>query len=157
MVDIDYPAETWGLAVFGTLAALVVTALPGVALVRVVPALKEILIGAGVVYVLLDTAETADGAAVAVVAGMVATVGFNVLAAVVGAVVGVTLLGGGADAVAGAGVVAGVDLAAALRAVRLLSVLFVSPVGYAVGGALGAYLNGRGEEASAESSPETPR
>lgn len=156
MVDIDHPVETWGFAVFGTLAALVATALPGVALVRVVPALKEIVIGTALVYVLLDTSEVADGAAFAVVAGMVAAVAFNLLATVAGALVGVSLLGGGASAVAGMGSIAGVDLAVALRAVRLFSVLVVSPIGYAAGGALGAYLNGRGEDASEEPNPETP-
>jgi hypothetical protein len=156
MVDIDHPAETWGLAVFGTLAALVATALPVVAFVRVVPALKEVLIGAALVYLLLETTELGDGAAFAVVAGMVATVLFNVLAAVVGAVVGVSLLGGGANVVAGMGSFAGVDLAVVARAVRLFSILVVSPVGYTAGGALGAYLNRRAEGEAEETGPETP-
>ncbi|MFB6169159.1 MAG: hypothetical protein ABEJ43_09980 [Haloferacaceae archaeon] len=155
MVDIDHPAETWGFAVFGTLAALVATALPVVALVRVVPALKEVLIGAALVYLLLETTELGDGAAFAAVAGMAATVLFNVLAAVVGAVVGVALLGG-ADAVAGMGTVAGVDLPVVLRAVRLFTILVVSPVGYTAGGALGAYLNRRAEEDADDTAPETP-
>lgn len=156
MVDIDHPTETWGFAVFGTLAALVVTALPVVGFVRVVPAFKEILIGAGIVYLLLDTAELGDGAAFAVVAGMVATVLFNLLAAVAGAVVGVGLLGGGANVVAGMGTIAGVDLAVVARAVRLFSVLVVSPVGYAAGGALGAYLNRREDGEADDAAPETP-
>lgn len=157
MVDIDHPVETWGFAVFGTLAALVATAFPVVAFVRVVPALKEILIGAGMVYLLLETSDLADGATFAVVAGMVAAVVFNLLATVAGALIGVSLLGGGADAVAGlSGAVAGVELPVLLRAVRLFSILVVSPVGYAAGGALGAYLNGRGEGADEEPNPETP-
>ena len=151
MVDIDHPTETWGFAVFGTLAALVVTALPVVGFVRVVPAFKEILIGAGIVYLLLDTAELGDGAAFAVVAGMVATVLFNLLAAVAGAVVGVGLLGGGANLLAGMGTIAGVA-----RAVRLFSILVVSPVGYAAGGALGAYLNRREDGGADDAAPETP-
>ncbi len=156
MVDIDHPTETWGFAVFGTLAALVATALPVVSFVRVVPALKEVLIGAGMVYLLLETTELGDGAAFAVVAGMVATVLFNVLVAVVGAVVGVNPVGGGANVVAGMGTIAGVDLAVVARAVRLFFILVVSPIGYAAGGALGAYLNRREDDGADDAAPETP-
>jgi hypothetical protein len=156
MVDLDYPTETWGLAVFGTLATLVATAVPVVALVRVVPALKEFLIGAAVVYLLLDTTDAGNGAAFAVVAGMAATLLFNLFAAVFGAALGVDLVGSGAAAVAGVGAVGGVDLPVLLRFARVFSVLVVSPIGYAAGGALGAYLNGREATASEEESEETP-
>lgn len=146
MVDFDYPIETWGLAVFGTLAALIATALPVVAFVRIVPGLKEALIGAAAVYLLLDTADAGNGAAFAVVAGMAATLLFNALAVVFGAAFGVSLVGGGAAAVSEVGAGAGIDLPVLLRFARLFSVLVVSPIGYAAGGGLGAYLVGRNAE-----------
>lgn len=155
MVDLEYPTETWGLAIFGTLAALVATALPVVAFVRVVPALKEVLIGAAVVYLLLDTADAGNGAAFAVVAGMAATLLFNALVVVFGAAFGVSLVGGGAAAVSEVGTGTGVDLPVILRFARLFSVLVVSPIGYAAGGALGAYLNGR-EAKSGDEPEESP-
>jgi hypothetical protein len=138
MVDVDYPAETWGFAVFGALAALVASALPVVAFVRVVPALKEALLGAAMVLLLLETTDPGDGAAFAVLAGTAATLLFNAFVLAAG-LVGVPVLGGGAAAVAAVAP----DLAPLFRAARLLSVLVVSPAGYALGGAVGAWLNGR--------------
>jgi hypothetical protein len=141
MVDLDHPAETWGLAVSGSLAALAFTALPVVALVRLVPSLKEAAVGAALVYRLLDTTDTSDAAAFAVLAGMAATLVFNAFRVVATRALGVEVVGGGADALATAG--AGAEVAAVLRLAGLLAVLFASPVGYAVGGAAGAWLNSR--------------
>lgn len=148
MVDLDHSTETWGLAVFGSLAALVATALPVVALVRLAPALKEALIGAAVVYLLLETTEPNDGAVFAVVAGMAATLAFNAVRIVAESLLGVGLVGGGADVAAAVG--APPQVAAALRLAGLIAVLVASPVGYAVGGAVGAWLNGRDDEDEAD-------
>jgi hypothetical protein len=152
MVNLDHPTETWGIAVFGALAALVVSAFPVVAFVRLLPAFKEVLIGAAVVYLLLDTTDTTDAAAFAVVAGMAATLAFNALRLVLEGVLGVGVVGSGAGVVAAA---AGPDAAAVLRLVGVLSVLFASPVGYAVGGVTGAWLNGRDDKGDENEDDET--
>jgi hypothetical protein len=54
------------------------------------------------------------------------------------------------------GTFAGVDLAVVARAVRLFSILVISPIGYTAGGALGAYLNRREEDGADDAAPETP-
>jgi len=110
-----------------------------------------LMVGAALVYLLLDTTDTSDAAAFAVVAGTAATLVFNAFRVVAARVLGVEIVGSGAGALAAAG--AGAEIAAVLRLVGLLAVLFASPVGYAVGGAVGAWLNGRDGGDEEESGP----
>lgn len=147
MVDLDHAAETWGLGTAGAFVALAVfNFVPVVNLIRLVPTFKEILIGAGVVVFLLETTDPADGAAYALVVGMVAAVAVNLVGFVL-TLVGVSItqmLGTGMGA--GMGMSGGAGVAAVGAVVRFVGVVLFSPVGYAVGGAVGAWLNGRDEE-----------
>ncbi len=148
MVSLDYPTETWALGVGGAFAALAVfNFVPIVNLIRLLPTFKEVLIGAALVVLLLETTEYVDGAVFALVAGMIAAVVVNVVRFVLLSVVGLSgMFGGmgpGAGMGPGGGIGAGgsVGFAALGAAISFIGVIIFSPVGYAVGGAVGAFLN----------------
>lgn len=150
MVSLSHPTETWALGIGGAFAALAVfNFVPIVSLIRFLPTFKEILIGAALVFLLLETTEYLDGAAFAVVAGMVAAVVVNVVRFVL-SVVGISGMLGGMSGGTGPGTGMGMSMgaggsigfAALGAAISFIGVVIFSPVGYAVGGVVGALLNG---------------
>jgi len=144
MVDLDHPAETWLLGIVAAFAALAVfNFVPFVNLIRLIPAFKEVLIGAGLVVLLLDTADLGTGAVYALIVGMVAAVVVNVVRFVL-SLVGLSLLGGtSAMGPAPEGMAGGLGFAALGLVANAVGLLFFSPVGYLAGGAAGAWLNSR--------------
>jgi len=137
MVDIDHAAETWLLGVAAAFAALAVfNFVPLVSLIRLIPAFKEVLIGAGLVVLLLDTTDLGTGAVYALVVGMVAAVVVNVVRLVL-SLAGLSLMG----AEPGMGMAGSLGVATLGVVANLLGLVFFSPVGYLVGGAAGAWLN----------------
>jgi hypothetical protein len=146
MVSLDHSTETWALGVGGAFAALAVfNFVPIVNLIRLLPTVKEVLIGAALVVLLLETTEYVDGAAFALVVGMIAAVVVNVARFVLTAVVGLTGvvdgMGPGTPPGAGMGAGGSLGLAALGAAISFVGVVLFSPVGYLVGGAVGALLN----------------
>lgn len=147
MVALDHSTETWALGVGGAFAALAVfNFVPIVSLIRLLPTFKEVLIGAALVVLLIETTEYVDGAVFALVAGMIAAVVVNVVRFVLLSVVGLSGMFGGMGSGAGmgpGGMGAGgsVGFAALGAAISFVGVIIFSPVGYAVGGAVGAFLN----------------
>jgi hypothetical protein len=149
MVSLDYPTETWALGVGGAFAALAVfNFVPIVNLIRILPTFKEILIGAALVVLLLDTTDLGDGAVFSLIVGMVAAVAVNVVRFVLATVVGLTgVLGGMGGGMgpgpggAGMGMSGSLGFAALGAVVNFVGVIVFSPVGYLIGGAAGAFLN----------------
>lgn len=117
-------------------------------LIRLLPTFKQILIDATLVaLLLLETTGLADGAVFALIAGMVAAVAVNVVRFLLATVVGLSgMLGGmGPNGVApdgGMGVSGRVGIAALGAVLNFVGMILFSPVGYLVGGAAGAFLNG---------------
>ncbi len=144
MVDLDHPTETWLLGVAAAFGALAVfNFVPLVSLIGLLPAFKEVLIGAGLVVLLLDTTELGTGAVYALVVGMAAAVAVNVVRFVL-RLVGLSMMGAaGAGPGPGPGPGVGGSLGVATLGVLTSAVGLVlfSPVGYLAGGAAGAWLN----------------
>jgi hypothetical protein len=140
MVNLDHSTETWGIGVGATFLALVVSSIPIISLVRGIPTFKEIVLGTVLVVLLLDTTEPVDGAAFMLIAGMVAAILFNVIKFAERLLVDIPLLFGTSSA-APPGVGGGAELTAARGAVEFVGVVVFSPIGYLVGGALGALIN----------------
>ncbi|WP_251343296.1 hypothetical protein [Haloplanus halophilus] len=129
----------YGRSIAAVFAGLVITHLPIINLIGLLPTFKEILLGAGVVFAFTSLTEPADGAKHAFVSGMTAAVVFNVLW-----IPGSALLGGSLAAIGGstaADAVASGMLQGLGALTNLIGLLIFSPVGYAVGGVLGAVGN----------------
>lgn len=147
MVSLDHPTETWALGIGGAFAALAVfNFVPIVNLIRLLPTFKEILIGAALVVLLLETTEYVDGAVFALIVGMIAAVAVNVVRFVLATVVGLSGMlggmgGGGMGPGAGMGAGGSLGFAALGAAINFVGVIIFSPIGYAIGGAVGAFLN----------------
>lgn len=140
MVDLDHPTETWLLGVAAAFGALAVfNFVPLVGLIGLLPALKEVLIGAGLVVLLLDTTELGTGAVYALVVGMVAAVAVNVVRFVL-RLVGLSVMGA-AGAGPGPGVGGSLGVATLGVLTSAVGLVLFSPVGYLAGGAAGAWLN----------------
>ena len=118
---------------------------PIVNLIRILPTFKEILIGAALVVLLLDTTDLGEGAVFSLIAGVVAAVAVNVVRFVLATVVGLTGvlggMGGGMGPGPGMGMGGSVGVAALGAVVNFVGVVVFSPVGYLIGGAAGAFLN----------------
>ena len=131
--------QRYGRSIAFVFVGLVVTHLPIVNLIGLVPTFKEILLGAGVVFAFTSLTEPADGAKHAFVSGMTAAVVFNVIWIPGSAIIGGSLVAAGgstaSDAVA-SGVLQGLG-----ALTNLIGLLVFSPIGYAVGGVLGAVGN----------------
>lgn len=115
---------------------------PIIGLIRVVPFFKEVVLGAAVVAVFTSISDTGTGVKFALASGMIAAVLFNIIY-----IPGQTLLGGvfgaltsaGDEAVATGGASAMFSGLGALT--NLIGLIFMSPVGYAIGGAIGSVVN----------------
>ncbi|ESS06349.1 MAG: hypothetical protein A07HB70_01064 [uncultured archaeon A07HB70] len=142
MVDLDHSTETWLLGVAAAFGALAVfNFVPIVGLIRLLPAFKEVLIGAGLVVLLLDTTELGTGAVYALVVGMAAAVVVNVVRFGL-RLVGLSLMGAvGAGPGPGPGVGGGLGFATLGVLTSVVGLVLFSPVGYLAGGAAGAWLN----------------
>jgi hypothetical protein len=139
----DKFVERYGRAVVVVFAALWVTMIPVVNLVRVVPLFKEIVLGAVVVAVFTSLEDWGQGAKHALVAGMTAAILFNLLLIPGSILLG--LLGGAANAgspevAAATGLGAGVMGAFGVF-VNLIGLVLFSPLGYIAGGAVGSLAN----------------
>jgi hypothetical protein len=111
-------------------------------LIRAVPLFKEVVLGAVVVAVFTSISDTGTGVKFALASGMIAAVLFNIIY-----IPGQTLLGGvfgaltsaGDEAVATGGASAMFSGLGALT--NLIGLIFMSPIGYALGGAIGSAVN----------------
>jgi hypothetical protein len=111
-------------------------------LIRLVPLFKEVVLGAVVVAVFTSVSDTGTGVKFALASGMIAAVLFNIIY-----IPGQTLLGGvfgalgssGSDAAAVGGMSAMFSGLGALT--NLIGLIFMSPIGYAIGGAIGSVVN----------------
>ena len=121
-----------GLCFFGVLRFI-----PLISLIPSIPIWKEVLLGVVAVTVFTSIDDTGQGIKFALLSGMIAAVAFNVLyipaQILFSSVVGAAMESSGA----GYGAFAGALGAFA----NLLGVVFFSPIGYTVGGALGSALN----------------
>lgn len=124
------------VAIFAVL--LIVGFVPIIGLVRIVPLFKEVLLGAAVVAVFTNIEDTKTAIKFALVTGMIAAVAFNVIY-----IPGSFVLGGILGASSGTGDAAGgMAMLAGLGALsNLIGLIFMSPIGYTIGGALGGVLN----------------
>jgi hypothetical protein len=118
---------------------LVVGFVPIIGLIRLVPLFKEVLLGAAVVAAFTTISDTKRAIKFALVTGMIAAVLFNVIYIpgqfVLGGVIGAAS-GSGGDQAAGMAMLSGLG-----ALTNIFGLLFFSPIGYAIGGALGGVLN----------------
>lgn len=121
------------------LAALFATAyVPMVSSIRFVPMLKEAVLGAVVVVAFTPITTAKGGVKYALAAGMTAAVVFNLVNIPLQLVIGGLVIGGqGGSAGAMGSFVAGLGALS-----NLVGLVFFSPLGYFVGGAVGSQLNG---------------
>ena len=131
--------ETYGVSIAAIFVGLVVTHLPIINLVGLIPMFKEVVLGAVAVVAFTSLSDAGDGAKHAIIAGMTAAVVFNILW-----IPGSIVLGGALTAASGgsaAGAV-GTGLLSGLGAFsNLIGLIVFSPIGYAVGGVLGSLVN----------------
>ena len=124
-------------------ALLVFGFVPIINLIRFVPLFKEILLGTLVVAAFTTITDTKTGIKFALVTGMLAAVAFNVVYIpaqfVIGGLMGGLMGGGASTAGETAGMMAAVSGIGALT--NLFGLLFMSPVGYVLGGAFGTVVN----------------
>lgn len=113
---------------------------PVINLVNWVPMFKEAVIGAVIVAVLSNIPRATQGAKFGVVSGMTAAVAFSSISLLLSMVIAGWGATNGDSATASAAALMGLGWLA-----NLFGLLFFSPVGFAVGGALGTLVNG-GEE-----------
>ncbi|MBX0293624.1 hypothetical protein EGH23_01860 [Halomicroarcula sp. F27] len=117
---------------------LVTGFVPILNLVRFVPFFKEILLGAAVVAAFTTIEDTKTAIKFALVTGMIAAVAFNVIyvpgSFVLGGIMGVG--GSNPDAAGGMAMLAGLG-----ALTNIVGLIFMSPIGYTIGGALGSVLN----------------
>jgi hypothetical protein len=126
--------DKYGIAIAAVFVALWVTALPIVNLLRAVPLFKEIVIGAAVVVVFTSLDDWGQGAKYALVSGMAGAILFNLTWIPASFVVGLSSAGG-AESAAMLGALGALGAFA-----NVVGLLFMSPVGYLAGGALGGAL-----------------
>ncbi|WP_018258052.1 hypothetical protein [Halomicrobium katesii] len=120
-------------------ALLVMGFVPIINFIRIVPFFKEVVLGAAVVAVFTSLSEVKRGIKFALVTGMIAAVAFNVvfipgqiiLSGVMGAASGAT-----GEAAGGMALLSGIGALS-----NLIGLLFMSPIGYTIGGAIGSVLN----------------
>ncbi|QGA83376.1 hypothetical protein [Halomicrobium sp. LC1Hm] len=120
-------------------ALLVMGFVPIINLIRIVPFFKEVVLGAVVVVVFTSLSEVKRGIKFALVTGMIAAVAFNVVF-----IPGQIILGGVMGAASGATgeAAGGMAMLNGLGALtNLIGLLFMSPIGYTIGGAIGSVLN----------------
>lgn len=120
-------------------ALLIFGFIPIVNLIRFIPFFKEILLGAAVVAVFTNIGDTMEAVKFAVITGMIAAVAFNVIY-----IPGSFLLGGLIGGISGAGGEAAGQMAVlqGLGALtNIIGLIFMSPIGYAIGGAVASFLN----------------
>jgi len=124
-------------------ALLVFGFVPVVNFIRFVPLFKEILLGTLVVAVFTSITDTGTGIKFALVTGMLAAIAFNVVYIpaqfVIGGIMGGLMNAGTSTAGETAGTMAALSGLGALT--NLFGLLFMSPIGYVVGGAFGSVLN----------------
>ena len=119
-------------------ALLIFGFIPIIGLIRIIPLFKEILLGAAVVVVFTTISDTKRAIKFALISGMIAAVLFNVVY-----IPGQIFLGGIIGAASGTAEEAGsMALLSGLGALsNIIGLIFFSPIGYVIGGALGSVLN----------------
>lgn len=131
--------DRYGKAIAVIFLALVITHLPLISLVTLLPFFKEVVIAAIVVAAMTAISDAADAAKYAVIAGMTAAVVFNLVW-----IPAQFVLGGVFAAASGAsasGSLAGGALSGLGALSNLIGLIVFSPIGYAVGGVLGSLFN----------------
>ena len=118
-------------------ALLVFGFVPIINLIRIIPFFKEILLGAVVVVAFTTISDTKRAIKFTLVTGMIAAVAFNVVyipgSFVLGGLVG---MAGGSEAPGGMALLQGLG-----ALTNIIGLLFMSPIGYAIGGVVGSILN----------------
>jgi len=124
-------------------ALLVFGFVPIINFVRFVPLFKEILLGTLVVAAFTTITDTKTGIKFAFVTGMLAAVAFNVVYIpaqfVIGGIMGGLAGAGSSTAGEAAGMMAALSGLGALT--NIFGLLFMSPIGYVLGGAFGTVIN----------------
>ncbi|WP_436923682.1 hypothetical protein [Halosimplex amylolyticum] len=135
---LGFDDEAFKRSVAAIFVALLVTGfVPVLNLIRYVPLFKEVLLGALVVVAFTSLSDAEDGIKFALVTGMLAAVAFNLVY-----IPGSILLGGLLGAAAGDGATGAIMAINGLGALmNVFGLVFMSPVGYILGGALGSVLN----------------
>ena len=120
-----------GLCFFGILRFI-----PLISIIPNIPIWKEVVLGTIAVIVFTSIDDTGEGIKFALLSGMIAAVAFNVLY-IPSWILFSSVVGAATESGAGMGVLAGTFGAFA----NLIGVIFFSPIGYSIGGALGSALN----------------
>jgi hypothetical protein len=119
---------------------LLVTTLPIIRWIRWIPAFKELVLGGLVVVAFTSIVDWKEGAKYALIAGMAAAVLFNVINIPLQIALGSVLsgvFGSAQNSAAQGGILGGLGALS-----NLIGLVIFSPVGFGVGGAIGAVLNG---------------
>ncbi len=118
-------------------ALLITGFVPILNLIRYVPLVKEVFLGAFVVVAFTSISDAEEGIKFSLVTGMLAAVAFNVVY-----IPGSIVLGGLLGAATGEGAAGALMAINGLGALmNVFGLLFMSPIGYILGGALGSVLN----------------
>ncbi|WP_415382849.1 hypothetical protein [Halosimplex sp. TS25] len=134
---LGFDDEAFKKSVATIFVALLVTGfVPVVNLVRYVPLFKEVLLGALVVVAFTSITDAESAIKFALVTGMLAAVAFNVVY-----IPASFVLGGVMGAATGADVGLMMFARGFGALMNVFGLLFMSPVGYILGGALGSVLN----------------
>lgn len=121
-----------GLCGFGVLRFI-----PLISILPTIPIWKEALLGAGAVTVFTSIDTAGEGIKFALLCGMIAAVAFNILY-IPSQILFSTFVGA---AIEGSSAGGGAFLGTLGAFANLIGVIFISPIGYSIGGALGAALN----------------
>jgi len=119
---------------------LLVTTLPIIRWIRWIPAFKELVLGGLVVVAFTSIVDWKEGAKYALIAGMAAAVLFNVINIPLQIALGSVLsgvFGSAQNSAAQGGILGGLGALS-----NLIGLVIFSPVGFGIGGAIGAVLNG---------------
>lgn len=133
--------EKYGMSIAAIFVGLIVTHLPFISVVNLVPMFKEVVLGAIAVAALTSLTEAGDGAKHALIAGMTAAVLFNIIWIPGSIVLGGALTAASGGAAAGAAAVGGGILSGLGWLSNFIGLVLFSPIGYAVGGVVGSFLN----------------
>jgi hypothetical protein len=144
MAIMGYDREVVLKAIGVTIVALFVTnIIPIVNFIKLIPTFKEVVIGGLVVAGLTSISDTTEGVKFALLTGMIAAVLFNLFyipfQVLFGGLAGGMMSGtemSPADGAMGTAAVAGLG-----AMLNLVGVVIFSPIGYAIGGALGTLAN----------------
>jgi hypothetical protein len=133
-LDSDEVTKSTGVIL---VALLIAGFVPIIGLIRLVPMLKEVILGAAVVVAFTGIGDTKEAVKFALVTGMLAALVFNVIY-----IPGQIFLGGVFGAASDGASASGMAMFRGLgAATNLIGFVLFSPFGYAIGGVIGGVLN----------------